>query len=492
LTIKIKEFLCNIDELPVLPGIAVKILEKIGDSDTSLHQLAEILAADPTLSAKVLSVVNSPFFGLKNKITNLPHAVSLLGEESLKYMALSFSFLKIFKGNNKFDYSSFWRESLTCAVISRLISRAVGRSDAEDIYFLGLIHNIGILALVQSHPEQYAIVIKRVEEDNIDYHIAENEIFGCNHMDIGTFLIDTWGLPKIFSLPILNHHYPENISMEHGKELICAKIIHLSCQICRFLHAEDRALNLTMVNQLISDYEMTRQVDLVSIVKEACNHIEPLLELFNVTKYDNLDYIQILEDGKKEMYRLSFEMIKKIKKQQKMIDNLSVLASHDGLTNLKNYKSFKEALGRELALSRRYGYAIVLALADLDNFKSLNDRLGHMAGDHVLREISRFFTDHIRKSDIVARYGGEEFAFILTRTSLEKGFRIIDRLRSDLAGLQIEYQNEKISITMSVGITSFSPNDQHTDIELLRHADSAMYRAKRSGRNKTFIFDSGH
>lgn len=151
-----------------------------------------------------------------------------------------------------------------------------------------------------------------------------------------------------------------------------------------------------------------------------------------------------------------------------------------------------EALGRELALSRRYGNAIVLALADLDNFKSLNDRLGHMAGDHVLREISRFFTDHIRKSDIVARYGGEEFAFILTRTSIEKGFRIIDRLRSDLAGLQIEYQNEKISVTMSVGITSFSPNDQHTDIELLRHADSAMYRAKRSGRNKTFIFDSGH
>lgn len=490
---KIKGLLCNFDKLPALPGIAVKILEKIRDTKTSLNKLAEILAADPILSAKVLSIVNSPFFGLPNKITNLPHAVSMLGEDSLKYIALSFSLIAFFKNDeNKFDYTSFWRQALTCAVISRLIARALERSDVEDLYFLGLIHNIGILVLVQSHPQQYAMVIKKVEEGHFDYHIAENEIFGFNHMDVGVFLVNTWGLPEIFSLPILNHHYPDNIPLKHENALIRARIIHLSCQICDFLYEEEKALNLAMVNQILSNFEMAQQVEIDSIVKEARSHIEPLLQLFNLAEYDNLDYVQILEDAKKEMYRLSFELVKKIRDQQEMIDKLSMLASRDGLTDLKNYKSFKEALVQQLALNRRHGYTSVLALADIDNFKAVNDRLGHLAGDFVLKEIARFFTQNIRESDIVARYGGEEFAFILTRTTVEEGFRIIDRLRSQLAGLQLVYQNKKISITMSVGMTSFSAHDSHTGIELLRKADAAMYRAKRSGRNKTFIFSPEH
>lgn len=490
---KIKKLLYNFDKLPALPGIAVKILEKIRDNKTSLNKLAEILAADPILSAKVLSVVNSPFFGLPNKIRNLPHAVSMLGENSLKYIALSFSLIAFFKNDeNKFDYTSFWRQSLTCAVISRLIARALERSDAEDMYFLGLIHNIGILVLVQSHPQQYAMVIKKVEEGHFDYHIAENEIFGLNHMDVGVFLVNTWGLPEIFSLPILNHHYPDNIALEHEDALIRARIIHLSCQICDLLYEEEKALNLAMVNQILSNFEMAQEVEIDSIVKEARNHVEPLLQLFNLAEYDNLDYVQILEDAKKEMYRLSFELLKKIRDQQEMIDKLSLLASRDGLTNLRNYKSFKEALAQQLALNQRHGYTSVLALADIDNFKAVNDRLGHLAGDFVLTEIARFFTQNIRESDIVARYGGEEFAFILTRTTIEEGFRIIDRLRSKLAGLQLVYQDNKISITMSVGITSFSAHNSHTGIELLNKADAALYRAKKSGRNKTFIFAAEH
>jgi diguanylate cyclase len=182
------------------------------------------------------------------------------------------------------------------------------------------------------------------------------------------------------------------------------------------------------------------------------------------------------------------DMIKKIREQQQMIDNLSVLASQDGLTKLKNYKSFKEALERELDLCRYYGHTSVLALADLDNFKSVNDKLGHVTGDHVFKEISRFFMEHTRKSDFVARYGGEEFAFILTRTSVDKGFKIIDRLRSLLSETPIEFQNRKIFVTMSVGITCFSANDHRTGAELLKQADAAMYRAKKTGKNKTFIF----
>ena len=180
-------------------------------------------------------------------------------------------------------------------------------------------------------------------------------------------------------------------------------------------------------------------------------------------------------------------MMGTIRKQTTEIENLSLLASHDALTNLKNYRSFTETLTRELAEIQRHGHASVLALADLDKFKSVNDRHGHVAGDHVLQEVSRFFLENTRKNDIVARYGGEEFAFILTRTDIEQGFKTMDRLRSMLAELQIEYHGQIISVTMSVGVTPFPDSGSQTALELMKQVDSAMYQAKALGRNKTII-----
>lgn len=479
----------NIDDLPALPGIAIRILEETRNPETPLKKLADTLSTDPPLSAKVLNVVNSPFFGLSRQITNLPHAVNLLGEESLKYIALSFSLVSLFRGDKTdFDYSGFWRDSLACAVICRLVSRALGQSDAEDMYFLGLIHNIGILAMVQSRPGPYGMVVKKARADNVAVHITENEILGCNHMEVGARLIEAWGLPEIFFLPVRHHHYPENISAAPENEQIRTKIVHLADEICHFLHSGEKALNLAMVHQRIKDYGMDEKIDLETIAGQACRQLEPLLPLFDIKGHSSMDYAQILEDSKKEMYRLSFDLTKKIRKQQQVIDNLSVLASQDGLTGLKNYKSFKENLARELASTRRYGYTSVLGVADLDAFKALNDKYGHVAGDHVLKEISRFFMKSTRASDVVFRCGGEEFAFILPRTRLKEGYRSLDRLRRNLANLEIEYQGEILSVTMSVGVTAIFPTSDLSETDFLRQADKAMYSAKNEGKNRTFIF----
>src|SRR6056297_1031066 len=152
----VKDTVGYLDDLPALPAVAVNILEKIKNPETPMQQLADILATDPSLSAKVLSVVNSSYFALPRKITNLSHAVNLLGEDSLKFLALSFSLIRLFdRHKNKFDYSLFWKQSLAVALICRYIAEVLEWRDTEDMYFLGLIHNIGILALFHSHPRQY-------------------------------------------------------------------------------------------------------------------------------------------------------------------------------------------------------------------------------------------------------------------------------------------------------------------------------------------------
>jgi diguanylate cyclase len=196
-----------------------------------------------------------------------------------------------------------------------------------------------------------------------------------------------------------------------------------------------------------------------------------------------MDYLKILEESKKELFNLSFGLTRKVQKQEEHIGTLNRLAYRDGLTRLRNFQSFQEAMDREMAAIERYGHTSILAMVDLDHFKAVNDAHGHAAGDQVLRSVGRFFTENIRKSDVVARYGGEEFVLILSRTPEDQGFQILERLCAQLAEMKVEYKGKKLSVTMSVGITRMSPDEPLPKSDLLWQADQALYTAKHQGRN---------
>lgn len=159
---------------------------------------------------------------------------------------------------------------------------------------------------------------------------------------------------------------------------------------------------------------------------------------------------------------------------------LSVL---DGLTNIYNRRYLDQRLSQELADSRRHSKPLTLALLDLDHFKQLNDTYGHQAGDQVLCDLTGMVSAELRQHDILARYGGEEFALILAGTSKEDGLLLGERLRSSVAEHEFLYKEERLPVTMSMGLATF-PEDADDRMDLLRAADKALYRAKESGRNR--------
>ncbi len=488
-TESLKQTLCDLNELPALPAVAVKILEKIKDPETPMQQLADILATDPSLSAKVLTVVNSSYFSLPQRITNLSHAVNLLGEESLKYIALSFSLIKLFDRKiGKFNYTMFWQYSLTTALLSLIIARELEWTDAEDMYFLGLIHNIGVMVLCQSHPRQYRLVIDNIKRKDMELYAAENEIFGSNHMEIGAYVLENWGLPQYFSQPVRYHHFPERIPEGEKKYRERAKLLRLAVEISRFMRNKDKTFRLALIEGILGDYGLDGRINLADVLEKVTVQLEPLLPLFDLAENNQVDYPKLLEESKKEMFRLSFTLTRKFRDQQETIENLSVLASQDGLTQLHNCQSFHKALDKEIAAVTRYGHSSVLAFADLDSFKAINDSFGHLAGDYTLQAVSRFFVENLRKSDLVARYGGEEFVFILFNTEEDNGYHVLDRLRRDLAQRHFAYQGKQIQITMSLGLTEISRQKILSRDELLRQADAAMYQAKNAGKNQTVLF----
>ena len=154
----------------------------------------------------------------------------------------------------------------------------------------------------------------------------------------------------------------------------------------------------------------------------------------------------------------------------------------DGLTGIHNKRYFVEQLDRELSRAARHGRPLTLVIADIDHFKAVNDEFGHLAGDHVLKEVAQLVKSRLRPDDVIARYGGEEFAFILPETDLAGGVKIADELRKMVATETFTFEDEDIDVTVSCGAAQLEPGWRSYDF--VRAADEQLYHAKRAGRNR--------
>ncbi len=158
----------------------------------------------------------------------------------------------------------------------------------------------------------------------------------------------------------------------------------------------------------------------------------------------------------------------------------------DSLTHLYNHAMIKEQLDLELAKAQRSSTEVSYAMIDIDKFKQVNDTYGHMAGDKVIKTLSHFLKNKLRKMDIVGRYGGEEFAVIMPDTTSKDAYKVIDKLRKEFSQILHISEATQFKVTFSSGIASF-PEKIGQD-EIVEQADQCLYLAKEKGRNQvTYI-----
>jgi diguanylate cyclase (GGDEF)-like protein/PAS domain S-box-containing protein len=162
---------------------------------------------------------------------------------------------------------------------------------------------------------------------------------------------------------------------------------------------------------------------------------------------------------------------------------LEALASTDSLTRLPNRQAIMNKANEDFARARRDKRPLSILMIDIDHFKSINDRHGHAAGDHVLREVSTICRDVLRGSDVMGRIGGEEFVVLLPDAPRNSAEHVAERMRSRLAGTNIYFLNLQFTITASFGVATINDDDE-TVQTMLDRADEAMYQAKHGGRNQ--------
>jgi diguanylate cyclase (GGDEF)-like protein len=481
------------DNLPTLPGIAIKLLQAVQKKDPNINEIGQILSNDVALTAKLLKLVNSSFYGLSSKITTVDHAIKLLGLNTVKNLALSFSLITGLQKNKAaaINYNRFWKDSLLGAITAKLLTKQIRPHAAEDAFFLGLLQDIGSLALACCLPEQYEVVITEAKNEVSKCHALENQHLGLNHMEVGEYLTKTWGLPETFYVPIGHHHTPTMLAGRSQECMECTRILHLSSLYIDLFHASDLTAQMGTIDHFYKEYGLSAELNCADLAKEAYRQAQEVFPIFDVQLKDDRDYLGLLEAAKAEMAKLSVQMIAELVEKNREIEFLRDQTTTDAMTSIHNYKGFCETLGLEMKRAKRYRNPLSLLFADIDHFKAVNDTFGHQAGDSVLKAVAVILKSGLRTNDYLSRYGGEEFAIILPEANIEGAFIVAERLREKISSQQFNYKGKIISLTMSFGVASMSSNGDISSDSLIKQADDALYKAKTQGRNRCCMMERG-
>jgi len=204
-----KNLISEIGSLPSVPTVFARLQRLLVSDNTSVEEVAEVIEQDMAMSAKVLQLVNSAFFGLYQQVDRPARAVALLGLDTIRALVLGMEvFSQMPNGNDTFAIEDLWEHSLRTADIARriVLEEKGGKEMAGHAFIAGLLHDLGKLILTSRMPNKYREALRLAEKDNISLHEAERRVFGVGHCPVGAYLLGLWGLPGCEVEAVAFHH----------------------------------------------------------------------------------------------------------------------------------------------------------------------------------------------------------------------------------------------------------------------------------------------
>lgn len=202
---KIRKRVEALKSVPTMPGTFEKISRLIDSSKTAATDIADVISSDQALSAKVLRLVNSAFYGFPGRISNVTHALIILGFDVVKGLVLSTSVFDMMLAKGLFG---LWEHSLGCAITAGAIARKIEHPDPEEASVAALLHDLGKVIIRIEVPEKASLIEEAIEKKEISVYEAEEDILEFNHAMVGKWLSQKWNLPPALADPIAYHHAP--------------------------------------------------------------------------------------------------------------------------------------------------------------------------------------------------------------------------------------------------------------------------------------------
>jgi diguanylate cyclase (GGDEF)-like protein len=460
--------------LPSVPAVAIQVLNLSQDPEIGTAKIAQAIARDPALTARILKVANSAWCGVRHNVTTLNQAVNLLGLNGTMSLALSFSMVRGLKtvGGPAFDHLTYWRRSAIAA--NAAVSVGAGQTivNQGELFLAGLLQDIGMMILAEALPTYGRLAVTAANDHNALVEIELKEL-GADHAQVGSWFLDKWKLPESLVKAVNTSHEKENIEGLLAKSVaIGGKVAEIWVNpnaIAATEFAADSAKKLMGFSS--EHFEQVLTATAADLAEVTANLDIPVGDEAFINK--------LLDQAREALSEINVRALQEVR-------SLSVQVHRDALTMLYNRTYLDQILEEQFHKSKAVGQPLTLIFIDIDNFKHINDSYGHNGGDGVLVSVSQAIHSAVRSSDTIARFGGDEFVVLFNNTGENAGAMLAERIRSTVAK-QLHYAGEGICIhvTISIGVTTMLPGSKlRSAKELLEVADRHLYAAKLAGRNR--------
>lgn len=231
-------------EIPALPDLYVRMREIVQSPTGNAARIGALLANDPALSLKVLKTVNSPAFGLRQTITKVDQAVSLLGMNEISAIVLSATIVKSIPtppGHRRIDVRKFWEHSMATALFTRMLGSYAHRFPApqlDQLFLAGLVHDVGKLAMYHNFTGDYVKTLDKCKADKSTIMVAEQSVFGFTHQDIGALIADEWGFDRNLVKALEMHNTPDDLDISDDS-FITVALVHVADVLAHALRLGD-------------------------------------------------------------------------------------------------------------------------------------------------------------------------------------------------------------------------------------------------------------
>ena len=471
----------KLENLPSPPGVAIKLLELFSAPEITLDELNEVISVDPSLTARIIKYANSPMFARRHEAQGLMQAITMLGANGVKMIALSFSLTEVkAEESNQFDFNSFWNSSLATAVCNQNLFAQSGQ-DKDTGFLVGLLSNIGQVAFLSSDPVGYEKMMSDRSVFDLELIKMEQEKFNADRYAISAEVLKKWNFPSVIVDAL------EKLNDDGNASGRCLKLANRMSYV---LLSESPIYQI--VQSINNDLSQVEGIDPESTEEFFAKTHQNYSDVASILSYScpQLKTIAEIEmEAKTRMVEMTLAMQQATEQVAAENDELKGMAFVDSLTQLGNRRQYERVAEAELERCGRVGKSFGLIVIDIDHFKKVNDTYGHAAGDAILAGVARELEHRLRKYDSVFRYGGEEFVVVLPESDLEICGAVAERLREAVEGHNFSFEGTEIPVTISLGGAIFSVGETVNLETLFKQADEALYAAKKSGRNRYLCYN---
>ncbi|HEY4184705.1 MAG TPA: GGDEF domain-containing protein [Polyangia bacterium] len=471
--------------LPSLPAVAVHVLRLCQRENFDIADVARAIGSDAALSAKVVSLVNSPLFGLRKEVATVSHALVLLGANAVRTIALSFAVVNDLREHERqgFDHRPYWRRAIFAAAAAQELSQMEGTRNPADAFLAALLQDVGQLALEQASGDSYQAIATEAGADHAKRVVLEKQAFGCDHAEVGRWLMTQWRLPEIVRAAVGSSHEPAR--WQSGADPMTTatvKIVALSGVLADAWVVRDPRRVTARIK------EQSRQILGIDPAR-----IAPLMRRVNKTVADVAPLFGLQVGTVEELESVVERFEAALAHPDTEEDNVLSIGSAseqaarvDPLTGLASRTRFDSYLAEQFEFATNAGQPLSVLMCDLDHLKMINQSFGNEAGDRAVRTVGKLLGEKLRARDLAARYGGEEFALILIDTHAEGAGIVAERVRKKIEDAHHDIGiGDPIRMTISVGCATLDQALSFaTPSDLVAAVERMLTQAKQTGRNR--------